>query len=173
MSEAGKRTRSDAALNPLMEERLKEEEDKPDSRLGPVLPLKKGEGQMEAGWVRAWEEDLRRLLEKHPDHFRALLALAEGRGEEVSRPMRRDLRAWEYLLRDGSIHPHVKAIMSAGVRETPDGLCVVDSLDVRTSEDAAVVRRFDKQQEAQRRKGPERLRRWLFEGDRGEDKGRS
>jgi hypothetical protein len=170
---AGKGTRPAVAQEQIREERLEEKKDKPDPRIGPTLPLKKSVGQMEVGWARRWEEDLRSLLEKHPEHFRALLALVEGRGEEVSKTLRRDLRKWEYLLRDGSPHPDVQAIMTAAIRQTPDGPAIVDPVAINTPEDAASVQRFDEHREQRRRQGAERLLGRLLREDRDESEGRS
>jgi hypothetical protein len=170
---AGKGTRAAVALEQFREERLRKKEDKPDPRIGPALPLKKGGGQMEIGWVRAWEDDLRSLLEKHPDHFRALHALVEGRGEEVTKTLRHDLRKWEYLLRDGSLHPDVQAVMTAAYRETPDGPCLVDPLAVTTPENAGSVQRFDEQREERRRQGVELLLQRVLKEGRGQSEGQS
>jgi hypothetical protein len=122
-----------------------------------MLPLKNGAGQMEAGWVRNWEKSMRSLLEQNPEHFRALYAVVEGRSEEVDKALIRDLKRWAYIRRDGSPHPDVRAVMVAAVRETPDGLSLVDPVDVRTPEQAAAVKRFDEHREARQRQGQERL----------------
>ena len=62
--------------------------------------------------------------------------------------------------------------MTAAVRETPDGLCLVDPLDVRSAEDAAAVRQFDEELAARHRKGWDNLRR-LLRDDRENEQGPS
>jgi hypothetical protein len=156
-----------------MEERLGEKEDHPGPIVERDLPLKNGAGQMKVGTALVFSEGLRQLQERHPDQFRALWALVNGRSEEASTEQRRALRRLWYLKRDGSLNSNIKAIMLAAVRETPDGLCLVNPLDLRTPEDAAYVERFEQQREARGSQGPERLRRWLFGEDKGEDRGRS
>jgi hypothetical protein len=133
-------------------------------RHGPIWPetrLKKDAGSMEFEWTREDEKHLRRLLEKEPEHFRALHALVEGRDEEVTKQQRRDLRGWGYLSRDLAPLPGVKAVMSAAVRQTPDGLCLVDPIDIRSDDDAKAVQRLDAQREEQYEQGLERLSRRL------------
>ena len=51
MSGARKRKRLDAVKHPFVGEGLQGDEDKPDARIGPKLPLKRGGGQMEVGWA--------------------------------------------------------------------------------------------------------------------------
>ena len=174
MPEARQGTRLVAAAYPLKEERLEEKEDKPDPRIGPTLPLKKGVGHMEAGWARAWEKHLRDLLEEYPEHFRALQALVEGCGGGVSKQQLRELREWGYLARDRSPLPDVQAIMMAAFRKTPDGPCLVDPIDVKTPEAAATVQRFDEQGDEGRRRGMDRLLRRLRDQDpeQGNDRSR-
>ena len=115
---------------------------------------------------------MRRLLEDRPDHFRAVHALVEGRVEEVSAEHRRDLKQWHYVLKDGTVHPNIQAIMTAAVRQTPDGLAIVDPVDLGNCEDAAVVKQFDEQLERRARTAPRRLLRRLFP-ERDKDDGHS
>jgi len=108
------------------------------------LPLKSG-----ARWTikiaKGWEDILRNLLEDHPDHFRALVSLIQGRPEAVTEQQFRDLRKWGYLARDRSPLPGARAIIEAAYRETPDGPALVESLDVRTPADAALYTRAEEQ----------------------------
>lgn len=170
MAGARKRKRLDAAKHPSVEDRLQDGDNKSDP-IGPKVPLKHG-GQMEIGWARAWESSLRRLLEDRPDHFRSLHALVEGRGGEVSLEHRRDLKRWSYLLKDGTVHPGIQAIMTAAVRQTPDGLAIVDPVNLNNREDAAVLKQFGEQLERRARTAPKRLLRRLFP-ERDKDDGPS
>ncbi len=68
--------------------------------------------------------------------------------------------------------------MSAAVRETQDGLCLVDPIDVRTPEEAATLQRLDEQLDERGKKGMYRLlrkvRRMPGEGnDQDQGPGRS
>ena len=129
---------------------------------------------MEFGWVRNWEEDLREFLEEKPGHFRALHALVEGRSEEVTERQRRDLRRWGYLSRDLSPLPGVKAVMDAAVRQTPDGLCLVDPVNVKTPEEAEAVQRLDEQSDEQYKRNLKRLAQYFREREndgKGEGEG--
>jgi hypothetical protein len=167
MSEPKKRIRSDTVMHPFMEERLQEKDNKRDSRAGPDLPLKNDSGQMELGSARIWEEHVRNLLESHPEHYQALRALIEGRGEAVSEQHLRDLRKWHYLDRDRTPLPHIHAIMKAAARDTPDGPCLVDPFDLRTPESAETIQSLTGEH---RRRGLDRLLRKL--GATGGDKSR-
>src|ERR1700722_13642235 len=62
-------------------------------------PLKKTGERREVRATRAWEHSVRRLLENHPEHFRAFVSLVQGRAEEVTDRQLRDLRKWGYLAR--------------------------------------------------------------------------
>ena len=98
--------------------------------------------------------------------------MVEGRGGEVSAEHRRDLKQWHYLLKDGTVHPNIQAIMTAAVRQTPDGLAIVDPFDLGNREDAAVVKQFDEQLERRAKTAPKRLLRRLFP-ERDKDDGPS
>jgi hypothetical protein len=137
------------------------------------LPLKNGAGQMDVSWARIFQESLRHLLERHPEHFHALRALSEGRNEEVSKEHLRDLKRWDFVLKDGSPNPTFKAVMSAAYRETPDGSAIVDPVEVKTPENAAALQQFDTRAEKQYAKSLKRLLRRFLEDDMGEGKGRS
>jgi hypothetical protein len=114
-----------------------DEEKKPAYRA--QLPLKKGAGRMEVRDAGAWVRDLRDLLERHPDLFHSLRALAEGRSSEVDEQHVRTLRSWGLLGRDLSPHPKLKAVMKAAIRDLPDGPAVVYPLDLTNPEDAATA----------------------------------
>jgi hypothetical protein len=141
----GNATPSPVAAAQLMEERLKKKKDQGiPGRYQKVL-LKNNAGEIELGWERTWEEDLRDLRKHHPEHFLALHALVEGRPEEVSERHRRDLKKWWYLQQDGSPLPDVKAVMQALFSKTPQGGLIMndDPLDVKTLQDAMKVVEYD------------------------------
>jgi hypothetical protein len=134
---------------------VEDKEEKP--AMEAELPLKKGGDRIEASSARFWEEDLRDLLERDPEHFRALRAIVEGRPDEASPQHCRDLREWAYLSRDGSPHPKVKAVLLAAVRDTLDGPAIVDPLDVSRPEDAATLRQAEKKRAESLREGEKRI----------------
>lgn len=138
-------------------------------RRGPVMPLKKDGGELRAEWARAWQEELGDLLEDHPEHFRALHALVEGRGEEVRDEVLRQLQEWDYLGRDLLPAPNVRAVMKAAVRVTGDGFTVVDPIRYRNREDVATAEQLDAHARERRRRG---ILRWVRRlGDEDKDKG--
>jgi hypothetical protein len=150
MAESGK-------MNRVRKKRVSEDdkEKKPAHRA--ELPLKKGGGRIEMVNAHATERELRHLLERDPEHFRALRALVEGRPAEVSKEHLRDLRKWAFVMRDGSIRPAVKAIMTAAVRDTPDGPALVYPLDLSNPEDAATAARVEKEFDKAGRDMPKRI----------------
>jgi len=160
-------------MNRLRKKRMSEgdEERKPAYRA--ELPLKKGGGRIEMAEARATEREVRDLLERHPDHFRALRALVEGRPEEAGKQHVRDLRKWAFLLLDGSIRPAVKAVMAAAVRDTPDGPAVVYSLDLSRPEDAATVDRAEKELKVRSNQAMKQFRRDIKRLEDDKDKGPS
>jgi hypothetical protein len=155
------------------EERLVEEQKGRPRDDEPEMPLKNGGGRMSVIETRILEGVLRGFLEKDPEHFRALWALVDGRKAEVSKQQIRDLRRDLLLGRDLNPLPDVQAVMTAAVRDTPDGLCLVDPIDVRSAEDAAIVRHWDEELERRRQKGAGQLWRKIFRDDKGNDRGRS
>ena len=139
----------------------------------PKLPLKKAGALMDVELASLVVMQLRRLLEEHPREFQALVALADGRTEEVSRTTITMLHKDRYVRRDGSLLPVIAEVLRAAYRPaTPDGPCVVDALDLRGAEDAATVERVEKKRETRARKGPRRLLRDLSREDGDEDRGR-
>ncbi len=62
-----------------------------------AMPLKRSGEKMEIRWAQFWADEMRKLLEEHPDHFQALHRLAEGNKEGVSEGHFRELREWGYL----------------------------------------------------------------------------
>jgi hypothetical protein len=144
-------------ISRLREERVQEDEKEKKPAHRQELPLKKGGDRLEMVDARAWEEMLRRLLEREPERFQALRAIVEGRPDEASPQHRRDLRSRGYLSRDGSPHPRVKTVLAAALRDTPDGPAIVDPFDVRSTEDAAALRQADDQLAAFKRKMEKRV----------------
>ncbi len=139
----------------------------------PKLPLKRTGGLIDVGLASAAVTHLRRLLEEHPREFQALVAVADGRQEEVSRATLAMLHKAGYVRKDGSPLPVVAEVLLAAYRpDTPDGPCVVDALDLGGSEDAATVARLEKKREDRARKGPRRLLRDLSRQEGDEDRGR-
>jgi hypothetical protein len=136
-----------------------------DSTGYPSAPLKNGAGEMDLGMARFWEEKLRELLEQHPKHFHKLRALAEGQNPEIDTRTLSRLRRWGYLTQDLSPLPGVLQVLKASVRDSADGVCVVDPLELKTPEDVITARvataRLDHSQEA----GLRRLGRKLFDDD--------
>ncbi len=172
MSGARKRQRLDAVKHPSMEERLPGEEEKPGRKAWRDLretkmPLKSG-GEMELGWARSWEEDLRLLLERHPEHYRTLQALVDGRREEASDQHIRDLQKGPFLDEAGMPRPDVQAIMKAAHRDTPDGPTLVDPLAVRTPEAAELVQEHDDKYEKRKMTAARHLVRKLLDQDDGQ-----
>jgi hypothetical protein len=157
----------------LREDRLAEEEKRRPFDDGPEMPLKNGGGSMQLGVALDWAEALRSLLEKDPEHFRALWALVDGRKSEVSEQQTLDLKRQFFLGQDDNPLPSVRAVMTAAVRDTPDGPCLVDPLEVRSDEDAAAVQRYEEELARRRQKGADYLRRKLFGDESGNDRGRS
>src|SRR5262249_19086721 len=83
--------------NPLREERVQEDEKGKKLAYREKVPLKNDAGRLKIGSARCWEDDLRHLLEKDPEHFRALRAIVEGRADEVSKEQLRFLRKHPFL----------------------------------------------------------------------------
>ena len=175
MSGARKRKCLDAVQHPLVEGPLPIDGEDADEKAWQDLrntrvPLKNG-GDMEFGWARAWEKQLRNLLERHPDHYRTLQALVEGRREEANEQHIRDLQKGPFLDLDGMPWPGVQAVMKAAHRETPDGPTLVNPLEVRTTEAADLVQEFDEQRAKRHREGAERLLGKLLDPGRDQDDG--
>ena len=99
----------------LREERLGEEEKKQDLSRTTRMPLKQGAGTMGVGGARLLQVSLRNLLERHRHLFRAFHAIVEGRGTEVSKEHRRDLKRWYFIRPDGSPNPAYKAVLTAAL----------------------------------------------------------
>jgi len=118
------------AVRAALREKQSVAEDEADHPKYPSVPLKRGAGEMDMGWVRSWETILRRLSEQQPEQFQALVAMHEGRTDVVSKDMRKELRKCGYLGRRLSVLPSVSAVLSASLRKTEDGLCVVDPVDI-------------------------------------------
>jgi hypothetical protein len=137
------------------------------------LPLKKDIGGVEMAMARFWEKELRGLLETDPEHFQALRALVEGRPAEVSKQQLRFLREELFLAPDHTPLPDVQAVMTAALRDTPDGPAIVDPFDVKRTEDAATLRRAEEEQAEFKRKMSKRILRDIKRLRDDQDKGRS
>jgi hypothetical protein len=147
-----KRKRKESPLGPRMaraatllrRKRLTKGKDDPKPPRDATWPLKKTGETMEIPDAIWHADHLRRLLEEDPALFQALHHLVEGRDKEVSKEQRRALRRdWLLVGRDYSPHPWVISTMKAALRQSADGPCIVDPLDVRTPEDEAFVRRVE------------------------------
>ncbi len=129
------------------------------------MPLKNSGISQEIWETRSDERHLRELLEERPDLFQALRSLVDGQSEGVTDHQRRELRRKLVVASDYSPLPWVKPILDAAFRQTPDGPCLVDPLDVRTPDEAARLEQVDTLLKQQRR---ERLVR-IFKGQELED----
>jgi hypothetical protein len=170
--ESGQGTKGVAATNPPMEGPVHEDEKKKKPAYRAELPLKRGAGRIEMRDAQGWERELRDLLEHHPEHFKALRALVEGRPEEVTKEQRRLLRKWDLLGRNLAPLPDVQAVMMAAVRDTPDGTALVFPLDLASPVDAATHEQgkdeLDKGVDARM----QRVTRDMFRDDEDHGKGR-
>ena len=131
------------------------------------MSLKKRGETMEIRWAQFWAEHVRNLLEKHPAHFQALHRLVEGGKEGVSERQFSELREWGYLTSDRSPLPGVKALIDSAFRQTPDGSCIVDPLDVKTADDLTTIKRVEARLAEI---GIERFRRLLSDDQKEEEK---
>jgi hypothetical protein len=156
----------------VSEERLGVEKKKEGLTRHSKVTLKNGAGLMDLGGARCLEDGLRDLLERYPEHFRAFHAIVEGRGEEVSKELQREMKRWGLLRSDGSPNPVFESVMVASYRETPDGPAIVDPVDLSTQDDVTALKRFDEQAEKQHSKGMTQLLRKLIAKDKDEGKGR-
>ena len=126
----------------LTEERLKEEEYDQVNDPDDPAPQERGRAD-EAGQWRAAQEELRLLLQHEPELFAALRALVEGRVGEVRRDQHQALMEGGYLTRSGGVRGDLKAIMTAGFRETDVGPVIEEPLDLTNPEHAAIVHQRD------------------------------
>lgn len=125
------------------------------------------------GCARFWEKQLDDLLTRDPEHFRALRAIVEGRPGEASQRQRHDLKEWSFLSADGSPRAKVKTVLLAIVRDSLDGILLVDPFDVRNAEDVEAIQRADDRLAEFERRNRERLLRGDFDQEKDEGKGRS
>ena len=146
----------------------KNESENPESNM---LPIKNTNIKIHGVWARLWQENLEGLLEKHPDVFQTLRDLVEGRTENIDPQHRHMLEEWNYLAKDGTPLPSVKAILPAIYRESPDGPCIVEPFEVKTQEVSTAVQRMDERREGRQRQGAGRLLRKLSGLDDDEGKG--
>jgi hypothetical protein len=138
----------------------------------PKLPLKKSGKLMDVELAIMHVIELRRLLESYPSEFQALVALSEGRREGVSRATITLLRKCGFVRKDGSPLPGVAEVIEAAYRpETPDGPCIVDALDVKTEEHAAIMERIEAKREKRAGKGLERLLREFLRLEDDDERG--
>lgn len=133
-------------MNQLRKKRVPEDEKRKKPAHWAELPLKKGIDGVEMAMARFWEKELRGLLETDRTHFDALRALVEGRPEEVSKQQLHFLTEELFLAPDHIPLPDVQAVMTAALRDTPDGPAIVDPFDVRSSKDAAALKQAEKEQ---------------------------
>ena len=150
-----------------------DEREKKDRAYRAKLPLKKDAGRIEIREAQACERELRNLLEEHPDHFRSLRAMVEGRNESVTKTHRRDLTKWLFLLPDGTPVPAIAAVMRAAVRDTPDGLALAFPIDLTKPGDAATMSRAETELDAVRQKGLAKLRRIIDRDEQDHGQGSS
>ncbi len=136
------------------------------------MPLKRSGERRELGTTRFWEDYVRRLLEQHPAHFRALVSLVKGNTEDVTEQRTEDLKEWLFLEVDRTVKPGARDIIETAYRETPDGPTIVDPFDVRNTADAATLQRANEERVERQKGGAERLRRAIFGRDNDKDKHR-
>jgi hypothetical protein len=75
------------------------------------------------------------LADSHPAKFASLLAIAEGRGEEIPAAHRDFLRQELFLRGDtGEIVDHIKNVLLSAVQRTAEGLVLVNPFRVPTDE---------------------------------------
>jgi hypothetical protein len=164
-------TSGDVEIKRLKEEPVTDEDEQTKGARWTELPLKKGAGRMEIVIARAFAEDLGDLLERNPEHFAALRAIVEGRSADATDAHKRDLTKWCYLMPDGSPRDHVKLLVAAAVRDTPEGPVVVDPVDITRPEDAAVLRQAAQEMKKVAKKGWAYLERQVFETGPGDENG--
>ncbi len=128
-----------------------------------TLPLRIG-GEIDAGFGRGYFEGLRSLLEQYPQHFQALVTLAEGSAPVASLSSIDFLKHCWFLDADGRIKSDVRAVLLSALQVTPEGAVLTNPFRLETSDQARDLER----QEAD---GYRRLLRRL--GTEGKDKGRS
>jgi hypothetical protein len=137
------------------------------------LPLKRTGKLMDVGLASAAVAHLRMLLEEHPSEFQALIALTEGRTAGISPATITMLHESGYIQVDGSPLPVVAEALQAAYRSaTPDGPCIVDALDLKTEEDAAMVARFEERREKGVQKKLDRLLQDLLREPDDDDRSR-
>ncbi len=127
-----------------------------------VLPLKNGGAtEIAVGLVTA--DILRDLLEKQPEHFEVLLALARGQNQDLPVRSLAYLRRDEFLMKGAVIKPLYRDILLSSYQQTPDGPVIVNPFRLDDEADARAV-----QSVADSRGRPDRIK-WLFDQIFGDD----
>jgi len=135
----------------------------------PRLKLKKVGRSVDVRRVAAEIKMLRRFMEACPQEFQALVSLTEGRKEGIGRTTMTILRKCGYVRRDGSPVPYFADLLKAAYRPaTPDGPCLVDPLDLRSSQDVALVENAERQTAEDAKRLIDRLRKFR-ENDAGRE----
>ena len=122
-----------------------------------LLRLKNG-ARVEARLGRANYRSLCTLLEREPELFRSLHAIADARVAEVSEQHVIRLKDIFYLRPDGTISPDVRDVLLAAYRETPDGPALVNPFQFISAEEV-------RQEEQAEGDSWKRLRKWLREDE--------
>lgn len=110
----------------------------------PKLTLKDGY-EVDARSALVLLESLRAKLEVHPDQFRSLLALAEGRHEDTDPAHLKHLQDQGYLESAGSIRPEVRSILLSAYTASPEGVVLVNPFRLQNEGEKQVAERADEQ----------------------------
>ena len=88
-----------------------------------IVPLKNG-GNIEPALGVALLELLENLLEQEPAMFHALLAVAQGRADDIPPNMMANLKQGLLLRSDGSISADVRDVLLSGYQPGPEPILV-------------------------------------------------
>jgi hypothetical protein len=127
------------------------------------VSLKNG-SEIDAGWGITFWRALQSLLDQHPEHLQALLAIAKGRSEDAPARSVAFLRHGGLLLRDRTVNPDAQAVLLSAYQETAEGPVLVNPFRLDSPEQAQALESRDAERS-------HRLLRWLKR--RENDEGRA
>ena len=132
-------------------------EDKRKKAERPVLPLKGGNGDIDYGLAKIVEENLRKMLENHPKHFKALCVRVTGNNDNIDINIIRDLQDWFLIDGNGKPRPFVKKILQAALLEVPDGTMVISPFDIKDDRYTDSINAIDRERENNQGKQIQRI----------------
>jgi hypothetical protein len=134
------------------EELSEEEKGKGKARDNPIVRLKNEAGSMPWSTVRVLQTHLYGLLERHPGYFNALIALAEGRGQDIPKESLRFLRENRYISKDNTPLDNVKLVLQAALRRVDDGTTIVDPIAFKDKSEVETLETIEKRREEEGQK---------------------